>query len=140
MGKIMKILQILCILGFINHSNAGKSDRPDTKEEDPGKAAHIHFDEGAQTEDPATDKKTEFSSFLKENTENLPVSQEEVEKPESYVIVLSDQEKISSPRGGGFLLLDPKIVDQNPLFPPKEESWWEQWWRLVEEWLFGTRE
>lgn len=131
----MKIWGVLCLLVFIGDLEARIIDVPErfeSREENPGTAVVSHVDE----EGSQKNQKAELSS-LKENHEASTLAQEEVEKPDSYMIV--DTADKLSPPGGGLLVLDPRtIIEQTPdLFPEAQAPWWESWWNGVMTWLFG---
>lgn len=135
----MKIWGVLCLLGSLstlNAYNTGGTDRSDNREERSGVTIPTHFDDESHKESSSKDHTAEPSIALREANESIVSSQEEIEKPEPYLIITTD--KLASP-GGGIPLLDPKVANEIilPTFPEAVAPWWERWWSDVEIWLFG---
>lgn len=136
----MKIREILCLLGWVSvsahASSMDASDRSENPGERSGGISLSHFKEEIDKEDPLKDNKPDVASFAKETNESLLSSKEEErEKPEPYMVIVTD--KLSS-TGGGVPLLDPNVVNEMilPPFAKDETPWWERWWDDVTEWLF----
>lgn len=140
---MMKIWGILCFFGCISDLDArimDVSEKFDSKEEKPLTGVVSRFDEEPANNGSLKDQKAELSSLTRENNEGSALSQEEIEKPDPYLIV-NTTEKLSPP-GGGVPRLDPRVVDEAlpDLFPTAEAPWWEGWWNGVMEWFFGKNE
>jgi hypothetical protein len=138
----MKIWGVLCLLGFTSELNAHTmdgADRSEGREERASVGIPTHFDDESPKDASSKDHKAESSSVLRESSENIASSKEEIEKPDPYMIIVSDK---LSPPGGGVPSLDPKIVSEMvlPPFPEAEAPWWERWWKGVSEWFFGDKE
>lgn len=133
----MKLWGVLGFVGYIGVLNAESDNSIEVPDEKPGIGVISHVEESSSQEDTEEEEvKIDPSSLLKEVTDNvtLPQEQEEVEKPEPYLIVPTDS---TSPPGGGVRLIDPKI---EKLFPPlKEIPWWERWWNAITSWFSDER-
>lgn len=132
----MKIWGVLCFIGCIGSLDArviNAADRSD-KDERAGVGIATHFEEESRA-DSLKDEKADLSSFLKENSESVISSKEETEKPEAFLIV-NIAEK-TTPPGGGLRLMDPKVINEQIVFPKAEVPWWDRWWNGVTLWLFG---
>jgi len=130
----MKFWGMLIIVSFMGELNAATVEVLEVKEDNLGNGGgHSHFDESSQNEDPLKDAKPEFSTFLKENTA-LPKAQEDIEKPEPYLLIMTEKDKLSPP-GGGLPHLDPDAINPKDL-PSPEVPWWENWWNGITSWLF----
>lgn len=127
----MKVWGVLCLLGCFSDLNAQSNDVPDIPDEKPGIGVISHVEKDAPQED-SKESKADLSTLLKETSDNPTLSQEELEKPEPFLIVTTDQ---SSPPGGGVRFIDPKIEKMLPLL--KETPWWQRWWNAVTEWFSG---
>ena len=123
----MRMWGVLCLVGGFSDLNAKSVlDLPDDK---PGIGVISHVEE-VETQEDSDEPKADLSSFLKETTDNLTIPQEDLEKPEPFLIVTTDQ---SSPPGGGVRFIDPKIEQMLP--PLKETPWWERWWNAITTWF-----
>ena len=130
----MGIWGVFCLIFFINEASARIIDMPDKtdqREERMGVGV-------SPKDDTLKEGKGEPPSFLRENSEGLSTSKEEIEKPDPYVIISTD--KPSAP-GGGLPSLDPSVIAEMilPPFPEPELPWWERWWNGVVEWFAGEK-
>lgn len=139
----MKIWRVIvCGLSLINGLEArimDVSDKFDGKDEKPSAGIVSRYDEESQKDDSLKAQEGDLSSFLKENSENKALPQEEGEKPEPYLIVNTPD---PSPPGGGLLKLNPHVIDEKhpDLFPKADVPWWENWWNGIKEWWLGNNE
>lgn len=125
----MKLWGVLCFMGCFSALNAQSDAGLEAPEEKSGIAVISHVEEETPQED-TDEMKADLSTLLKEGSEGKTVSEEDLTKTESFLIVTTDP---SSPPGGGVLFLDPKI---EKLLPPlKDIPWWERWWNAVTAWF-----
>jgi hypothetical protein len=130
----MKMWGVFCLIWCISEANARIIDIPDK-----GDSREERLGVGVSPKDEASNNgKPESSSFLRENSEGLSTSKEEIEKAEPYVIIATD--KPAGP-GGGLPSLDPNVIAEMvlPPFPAPELPWWERWWNGVMEWFGGEQ-